>query len=313
MVAIPDQNVILMENYVNPPQKIPGVDREQQIWTYRYAEPSAESRPIVPYESVIRAQPRIVEDAVASVISAKEVRLSWKPPVGKDAVVYHVERAPVEVYSEDQIVRLKKDTPPLAEPSVGAIKAIGPFARLTKTPLKETSFTDDSLNLTKIEPLGDNAETVRKFNGDQLDAAGKPYRFAVYAYRIRAVNALGVESGPSPYFLTIPSSPQSVFSKEDGEQCHLKWAANAEQGLRGYRVYRMEGPKINGPGQPVTRLTAEPQAENRYTDSAATKETKRYWVVAVDALGQEGYPSAPVWHYRQFREYYKPFVGEWHQ
>src|SRR6266511_1753645 len=39
MVAIPDQNVILMENYVNPPQKIPGVDREQQIWTYRYDTP----------------------------------------------------------------------------------------------------------------------------------------------------------------------------------------------------------------------------------------------------------------------------------
>ena len=83
--------------------------------------------------------------------------------------------------------------------------------------------------------------------------------------------------------------------------------------LAGYRVYRMEGPKVNGPGQTVTRLTAEPIAEPNFTDEKATKDTKRYWIVAVDALGQEGYPSAPTWHWRQFRKYYEPFVGDWHQ
>lgn len=310
MTFIPDQNLVLLEHYVNPTERVPGVDREQQIWTYRYAEAKESARPAV---TKVPAQPRIVEDAVVSVISAKEVRLTWKPPAGKNSVVYHVERAPAEVYSEDQILRLKKDTAPLAEPSVGAVKAIGPFVRLTKAPLKEAAFTDDALDLTKLEPLSERAETVRKFQADQLDAAGKPYRFAVFAYRIRAVNSLGVESGPSPYFLTIPGSPQHIFSKEDGDKCQIKWAANAEQHLRGYRVYRMEGPKVNGPGQPVTRLTAEPIAENRLTDEAASRDTKRYWVVAVDALGQEGFPSAPTWHYRQFRDYYKPFVGEWHQ
>ena len=48
-------------------------------------------------------------------------------------------------------------------------------------------------------------------------------------------------------------------------------------------------------------------------DAGPGKVTRRYWVVAVDALGQEGFPSAPAWHYRQFRRYYEPFVGEWHQ
>jgi hypothetical protein len=82
----------------------------------------------------------------------------------------------------------------------------------------------------------------------------------------------------------------------------------------------MEGPKLNGPGQKVTRLTPEPiiaQPDRdgfiHFTDSKAAKETKRYWVVAVDRLGQEGIPSAPVWHWRQFRKYYEPFTGEWHQ
>ena len=108
---------------------------------------------------------------------------------------------------------------------------------------------------------------THRFQANQLDAQGKPYRFAVFAYRVRPVNALGVEAGPSPYFLTIPSSPLSVFSKEEGDKCHLKWAANPEQGLKGYRVYRMDSPRVNGPGQPVTRVTAEPVAEPRYSDA----------------------------------------------
>jgi len=36
-------------------------------------------------------------------------------------------------------------------------------------------------------------------------------------------------------------------------------------------------------------------------------------VVPVDALGQEGEPSMPVWSRREYEQYYKPFVGEWHQ
>jgi hypothetical protein len=76
----------------------------------------------------------------------------------------------------------------------------------------------------------------------------------------------------------------------------------------------MEGPRINGPGQKVTRLTDDPLKDIHWIDKAATMDTKRYWVVAVDALGQEGFPSAPVWHYRQYRSYYEPFIqGGWHQ
>ncbi len=43
------------------------------------------------------------------------------------------------------------------------------------------------------------------------------------------------------------------------------------------------------------------------------KSSRRYYIVAVDALGQEGFPSSPVWFKREWRAYYAPFVGEWHQ
>jgi hypothetical protein len=36
----------------------------------------------------------------------------------------------------------------------------------------------------------------------------------------------------------------------------------------------------------------------------------RYWVIAVDVLGQEGPPSSPVWHQQGYKGFFK---GEWHR
>jgi hypothetical protein len=394
LTAVPDQNVILMENFINPAERIPGVDREQQIWTYRYADAkpdlaprpptslrvttssdgvtltwvaspsqgvtgsviyrgegmqpwSVEYKPVARIEKTqttfhdmnlkrgaiywyyvrsatraggesqesqrVRTQPGVVEEAVVSVLSPREVELSWTPPPGQGIAGYHVERAVVEVYTEDELQHLKKDTAPLAEASVGAIKAMGNFSRLNDSIVADAKFTDRTLDLTKPAATSDETLYTSRFRPDQLDSGGRRYRYAVYAYRIRAVNALGVHSGPSPCFLTIPSAPQWVFSREVGDQCQLKWTANPERRLKGYRIYRMGSPRINGPGQPVARLTGDPIAETRYNDVQAGRQTQRYWIVAVDALGQEGFPSAPTWHYREYRRFYAPFVGDWHQ
>jgi hypothetical protein len=361
MVAIPDQNLILMEMYVNPTLRVAGVEREQQIWTYRFADAKLEVAPrpptgvkvatsgksatvewqadgpgvryevyrgegnrpwVVDYQKVavaaaggkasitddnlkpgtinhyfvravtangladsikLRTQPRIVEDIVVSVLSPKEVKLSWKAPHHPDIVGYHVERAIVEVFSEDQITRLRKDTPPLPEPSVGAIKAVGKFVRLTQQPVKEPMFVDTTVDLSRPQAVEGDPVSIHRFGKDQVDPTGKPYRYAVFAYRVRAVNSLGVESGDSPYLLTIPSSPRWVFSKEDGDDCQLKWAANPEEKLAGYRVYRMESPRINGPGQKCTRLTSAPVADTRYTDVKIGKDIVVLVVVLIAA------------------------------
>ena len=259
----------------------------------------------------VRTQPALVEDVVVSVAGPKDVKLAWTPPAGDAAVGYHVERAAVEVYSEDEILRQKADTPPLAEPSVGAVKAVGPFVRLTTEPVKEPTYADRSIDLAEPAAIDGEPTLARPLRPDQVDAKGKPYRFGVYAYRVRAVNALHVEGGPSAFALTIPSAPQWLFAREEKESLRLKWAANPEAGVAGYRVYRMDGPKKGS--QPVTRLTAEPVPGRKYADEKAGKETARYWVVAVDALGQEGFPSLPVWRWRQYREWYAPFAGDWHQ
>jgi len=297
LIFAPELGLALLENCPSKP-------REQQIWTYRGGEATNWQEPVKP-----RAEPRIVEDGVASVISPTRVELTWKEPQG-DVSGYHVERAVVEVFSEDQLKRLRGQTPPLAEPSVGAIRRIGAFTRLTSSPQKAIEFTDTGIDLSKPQEVTGEPIYDRNLHIDHLHLSGKPYRFAVFAWRVRAVNAAGVESGPSPPFFTIPSAPQSLFSREDGETCHLKWTANPEKSLKGYRVYRMDGRYDK---DPIPRLTADPQAATTFTDPAAGKDTRRYYVVAVDALGQEGFPTSPVWFDREWKDYYKPFTGEWHQ
>jgi hypothetical protein len=265
----------------------------------------------IAFSPIVRAQPRVPEDVVASVVGAREVWLEWKPVA--DAVGYHVERAPVEVFTEDQLVRLKKDTDPLAEPSVGAIRSTGAFERITLEPVTATTLKDTGIDLGKLTKVEGEPAFAHRFAKEQIDETGKPYRFGVHAYRVRAVNALGVVGGPSAWQLTIPSGVQNVFAREDGKNCHLNWTANREKDIKGYRVYRMDGPKINGAGQKVLRRTADPVRELKWTDEPSATDTKRYWIVAVDALGQEGIPSAPAWAWRQYKKVYDGFTGEWHQ
>lgn len=301
LIFAPELNLAILENCTSKP-------REQQVWTYRFPDPAEGARSIA-FTTKPRVVPPLIEDGVVSVIDARRVELNWVAP--RVAVRgYHVERAVVEVYSDDQLKRLKSRTPLLSEPIVGAIRRIGPFQRLTTEPLKTTSFVDTKINLNEPQTIDGEPSYDRPLHKDHLDESGREYRKAVFAYRIRSVDEAGKESGPSSAFFTIPSSPQNVLSREEGMTCQLKWSPNPEQGLAGYRVYRMDG---RFDKEPVSRLTAEPITATTFQDESAGKQARRYYIVAVDALGQEGFPSSPVWFQREWRDFYLPFIGDWHQ
>lgn len=308
LMFAPELGVALLENRSH------GKINEQQIWAYSFSRSGTRDVASKPAGLVAsnkaREQPRVIDDVLVSVIDARRVEISWEAPPGGGITGYLVERAPVEVLSEDQLKRLKSQTPPLESPSVGLIRRIGKFERITPSPVGETSFTDTTIDLTQKSQVAGEPLDERRVHDEELDGAGREYRLGVYAYRLRALDALGGASGPSPATFTIPSSPQHFFAKEDGTTCQLKWEANVEKGIAGYRVYRMDG---RFGKEPITRLTAQPIGETTFADDAAGKSTRRYYVVAVDALGQEGFPSSPVWFEREWKPYYQPFLGEWHQ
>jgi hypothetical protein len=255
-----------------------------------------------------RTQPRPPEDVVVSVAADQTVEVTWKPSPEEDVTGYVVEWSHATLLSDDQLVRLKSRTPPLDAPSAGLLSDVLQFHRATPEPQTGALWKGGA-----PEPFNASRQATvyhREVGKSELDGNGKVYPRSTRAFRVRAVNALGVASGPSAAVLSIPSSPQGLFAKEEGTTCRLKWSANAEKGIRGYRIYRMDG---RFDKEPVTRLTPEPIQELTFSDPEAGKKSRRYYVVAVDALGQEGYPSSPVWFEREWKSYYKPFTGEWHQ
>ncbi len=148
LIFAPELNLAILENCTGQP-------REQQIWTYRYADTESPVRTADGSATRVPSDRRepghlgagnepsggVLEDAVRC-----EHRLG-----------YYIERAVVEVWSEDQLPRLKENTLPLPNPSVGAIRRIGRFERLTDKPVDALRFTDSTIDLSS--PAGHRRRT----------------------------------------------------------------------------------------------------------------------------------------------------------
>jgi hypothetical protein len=101
-----------------------------------------------------------------------------------------------------------------------------------------------------------------------VDAAvGQPYR-----YVIRAAGATGrCESADGPVVaasrvdLFPPSPPQGLAAVAEEGTIHLFWRPNREADLRGYRVYRADGPD-----RPFRLLTPEDLTTTSYTDESVS-------------------------------------------
>src|SRR5207244_1834744 len=102
----PELNLAILENCTSKP-------REQQVWTYRLGDAPAGQLPLPVAKP--RAELPLVEEGVVSVIGPQRVEISWTVPRGArfhraehehvENVLhgYHVERAVVEVWSDDQL------------------------------------------------------------------------------------------------------------------------------------------------------------------------------------------------------------------
>lgn len=135
-----------------------------------------------------------------------------------------------------------------------------------------------------------------------------------YAYRVTSVNKLNVESGPSPFWITVPGAPRHLNWKTTPSESSLssgsytvklRWDANPESGLQGYHVYRKSGTTADANGLYLTRLTSHPVGGTEYTDTLPYNyKNIGYYVVAVDSLGQEGIPSSRALVNRSFLNFW---------
>ncbi|HYH67439.1 MAG TPA: fibronectin type III domain-containing protein [Urbifossiella sp.] len=232
------------------------------------------------------ARPTVPASPVVSVLAKDRVAVRWDRHPAADVAGYNLYRgvAHVRTVAEGTPGAWKDNDPKYDEPQVVQVRDLTGLTKLNPALLTAPTFTD-AVDLA--------APT----------AAAGGYRFGVYAYVVRAVNRLGTESGPSPYALTIPSTPLNILCREQGEVAELKWDAAREAGVTGYHVYKLEGT------WKVVRVTEKPLAATTLLHRVG-RGTTRFWVVAVDALGQEGEPSSPAWFNHSYRGFYP---GEWHQ
>jgi hypothetical protein len=223
---------------------------------------------------------------VVSVMSSDEVLIAWKGHPADDVVGYNLYRglAKVKAVKQGTPSAWRDNDPEYAEPLPVQVRDLVDLRKLNDRPLTEPRYVDR----VPLAPPGPESDG---------------YQYSVYAYIVRAVNQLGTESGPSPYALTIPSEPLNVLCREDGPFAELKWDASREQGIAGYHVYKLKGT------WEIVRVTDRPVPQRSFRHEAG-KGTTRYWIVAVDALGQEGQPSTPVWFNHVHRGF---FSGDWHQ
>jgi hypothetical protein len=231
-----------------------------------------------------RTQPAMVSQPAVSVLAHDKIEVRWKKLAATDIAGYDLYRGKVVVrtVSKGEPKAWRDNDPEYAEPMPVEVKDITDLRKLNGKPLQDTTFVD-RVDLREKDERSD-------------------YKFAVYAYIVKAVNQHGTESGPSPYALTIPSEPTHVLSRENGAMAELKWQPNPETGIAGYRVYKLQGTWS------IVRVSDDLIKGTTFTHKS--NDTTRYWVTAVDALGQEGEPSTPVWHKHGYKGFY---TGEWHQ
>ncbi|MHC4915382.1 MAG: hypothetical protein ACYTGB_07800, partial [Planctomycetota bacterium] len=210
-----------------------------------------------------RAQPAVPTCPVVSPVDRKKVEVTWAASPEPDVVGYNIYRARVRIRTAHagEITRLR-----------------GPeaFKKLNGALVAGTGFTDRTVDLGAAEPSG--------------------YRYALYAYNVRAVNRLGAESGPSPFALTLPEQVERpVIEKAAPGRVALRWPRLPSAAIVGYNLYRMASTY----GKPE-KLNPEPLAEPAFTDESMPGDgTRRYTVLAVDRLGQEGISSPEVWAFRR--------------
>lgn len=120
------------------------------------------------------------------------------------------------------------------------------------------------------------------------------YSHTTHGYVVYALDRAMNRSRPSEMVtarvvdITPPSAPLIYELSHSNQEVFLRWSANPESDLAGYRVYRALGDSTNLEMQWEGEMTS-------LTESVADEGTYFYQVTAVDEADNESLPSQMVW------------------
>jgi hypothetical protein len=277
-------------------------------WTFRLAATRPRSIARAPRLPPVRPGPPAPSAPAVGIDGTNMAKLTLPSPRG-DARGFVVERAPVRTKRvENSCKRVQTEM------------EFGTFETISSAPFRGAVYT----NAVALAP----ADAAWRFEQPPnpicvvypktLAPEPRWNPLAVYAYRIRQVDAAGTTSGPSPWVLTLPDAPDTPAVEapppEDPRTgiVALSWPPARRQNIVGYRVY-CQKVQFAGPlwgAEWVVAYHADPQRwalvsrdlvrETRFVDDSIPggNGRRRYYVSAVDAFGQEGPPSTGAWAYR---------------
>jgi HEAT repeat protein len=226
---------------------------------YRVTAVGAGGKESVP-SLLARTRPAPVRRVFASRSADATVTLTWEPSPGPATAGYNVYRAAApatNLWSRPVNLRdLEKQ-----------------FVKVTKKPVKGAGFVD---------------------RGDREVKLASETRWApLHVYVVRAVNAFGLESGPSPATLSIPAAPGPVLVARLGDGRRLIVSGEGDSRVRGHQLYRLDVYK----GDLIFRLRGAPRPGTVFVDEERWPVGHRrvYFMIGVDGAGQLGVPSSPGW------------------
>jgi HEAT repeat protein len=218
----------------------------------------AESEP----SNLARTQPLPVRRVQIAPKADGAAALTWEPSRGPAVIGYNVYRAdvaPVDLWAEH------------FDPMTHA----GAFEKLTPEPVTATEFFD---------------RIPGEAPADATESSWAPLK----AYVVRAVNALGIESGPSPVTLSVPAAPGpvTVVPLPEGRTLVVSGESGSTP-IRGHHLLRLTCYR----GDLAFRTAGAPHPGAVFADDEPwpTGDRRAYAVIAVDERGQLGIPSSLAW------------------
>ena len=238
------------------------------------------------HSNIVRSQPEVVREGYVVVKSSNEVEIKWNYSAS-DIIGFNIYRAECnfEIYPINEPINKEGELSIYNRPVIHSVNCPGEeeYIKINSSPVSGTHYIDH-INLIN---------------------ANSNYPFKVYAYRIKVINKFGVESGWSPYWLTIPEPPTGLKISQDESNFYLSWKSPHDgKGIKGYRVYMAYD------HHHIKEVTTDPVTEPHIVipKSVDTSDKwQRFFITAVDNLGQEGIPSGGEWGERMYWYFYKQY------